>query len=516
MAEQDQNTPPNGDIISEKETEVSSTPPKPMSRAREISAIIILCLTQLLTQAGLGQVLVPLHIIGREFGTEDPAQLSWYAAAYSLTVGTFILIAGRWGDVYGHRLLVVVGYTWFGVWSVIAGCSAYSDQIMFDVCRALQGIGPAIVLPNSIAIISNMYPPGFKKNLVFSLYGATAPNGFLLGACFSSLLAKFAWWPWAFWIMGICCVLAAIATQFVVPIQDSDRRTDRNIPGQLDPWGSITGVVGLILVNFAWNQGPAVGWSTPYTYFLLIIGLLILVLFFVIELRTSHPLVPIRSLSKETLYVLACIAGGWSCFGIFIYYICRFLIVLRGHSILSTVAQLAPCGISGLFAAFSNSILLPRLGPEYVMFIALLAFLVGSILVATAPVGQTYWIQTFLSVIIMPWGMDLSYPAGVIIMSSATPREHQGVAASLMNTVVNYSISIGLGIAGTAESRVNSGGLDILKGYHAAYYVGIGLAAVGWLVSLNFVLSSYREKMKMKMKVQEKESGVEDDKEVES
>lgn len=82
-------------------------------------------------------------------------------------------------------------------------------------------------------------------------------------------------------------------------------------------------------------------------------------------------------------------------------------------------------------------------------------------------------------------------------MSNATPREHQGVAASLMNTVVNYSISIGLGLAGTAESQVNSTGLDILKGYHAAYYVGIGLAAVGWLVSLNFVFSSYRAKMKM-------------------
>lgn len=403
MFETDEN-PSNGDISPEKPTELPASP-KPISRAREIAAITILCLTQLLTQAGLGQVIAPLHIIGRHFGTEDPAQLSWYAAAYSLTVGTFILIAGRWGDVYGHRLLVVIGYAWFGIWSVIAGCSAYSDQIMFDICRALQGIGPAIVLPNSIAILSNMYPPGFKKNMVFSLYGATAPNGFLLGACFSSLLAKFAWWPWAYWIMGIFCVLAAIATQLIVPTQDSDRRTDRHISGQLDPWGSITGVVGLVLVNFAWNQGPVVGWSTPYTYILLIIGLLFLVLFFFIELRTSHPLVPIRSLSKETIYVLACIAGGWASFGIWVYYTWQFSIVLRGYSPLSVVAQFAPCGISGLIAAFSNSFLLTRMGPEYVMFIALLAFMVGSIMIATAPVGQMYWIQTFLSVIIMPWGM---------------------------------------------------------------------------------------------------------------
>lgn len=405
MTQQDENLSNGGDLALE-ETKISTTSyRKAISRAREISAIIILCLTQLLTQAGLGQVIAPLHIIGRDFGTDDPAQLSWYAAAYSLTVGTFILIAGRWGDVYGHRLLVIIGYTWFGVWSIIAGCSAYSGQIMFDICRALQGIGPAIVLPNSIAILSNMYPPGFKKNMVFSLYGATAPNGFLLGACFSSLLAKFAWWPWAYWIMGITCVLAAIASRLIVPLQDSDRRTDHDTPGQLDPWGSITGVVGLVLINFAWNQGPVVGWSTPYTYVLLIVGLLTLGGFFYIELHTSHPLLPIRSLSKETLYVLACIAGGWSCFGIWVYYSWQFSMVLRGYSPLSAVAQFAPCGISGIIAAFSNSFLLTRMGPEYVMFFALLAFTVGSILMATAPVGQTYWIQTFLSVIIMPWGM---------------------------------------------------------------------------------------------------------------
>ena len=76
-------------------------------------------------------------------------------------------------------------------------------------------------------------------------------------------------------------------------------------------------------------------------------------------------------------------------------------------------------------------------------------------------------------------------------MSNATPREHQGVAASLMNTVVNYSISIGLGLAGTAESQLNRGGTDILRGYHAAWYIGIGLAGLGWAVSLHFVVSGH-------------------------
>ncbi len=72
------------------------------------------------------------------------------------------------------------------------------------------------------------------------------------------------------------------------------------------------------------------------------------------------------------------------------------------------------------------------------------------------------------------------------------PKEHQGIAASLVATVVNYSISIGLGIAGTVESHVNNGGQDLLKGYRGALYAGIGLSGMAVLLSLLFVISEGR------------------------
>jgi predicted MFS family arabinose efflux permease len=91
----------------------------------------------------------------------------------------------------------------------------------------------------------------------------------------------------------------------------------------------------------------------------------------------------------------------------------------------------------------------------------------------------------------MPFGMDMSFPAATIILSDAVKKEHQGIAASLVNTVVNYGISIGLGFAGTVEVNINPGGTSpeaILKGYRAALYLGIGLSVLGLLVSLCFLL----------------------------
>lgn len=112
----------------------------------------------------------------------------------------------------------------------------------------------------------------------------------------------------------------------------------------------------------------------------------------------------------------------------------------------------------------------------------------------TAPVGQSYWYQAFWSSVITPWGMDMSFPAATLILSNAVAKEHQGIAASLINTVVNYSISVGLGLAGTVEVHVHRGadsGADILKGYRGAWYTGVGLAGLGLGLSIIYLARSY-------------------------
>lgn len=155
---------------------------KAMSSIHEIAFVTIICSAQLLTQSGLAQSIAPLHIIGKSFGTSDPAQLSWYPAAYSLTVGTFILPAGRFGDTYGHKKLFVIGWLWYCVFSLLAGFSIYvqaaglQGAVFFCVCRAFQGIGPALMLPNGLAILGRTYEAGKKKNMAFALFGASAPS----------------------------------------------------------------------------------------------------------------------------------------------------------------------------------------------------------------------------------------------------------------------------------------------------------------------------------------------------
>ncbi|KAI4741733.1 hypothetical protein E4T50_07881 [Aureobasidium sp. EXF-12298] len=126
----------------------------------------------------------------------------------------------------------------------------------------------------------------------------------------------------------------------------------------------------------------------------------------------------IIALSKESILALTVIAAGWGSFGVWVYYLWNFIEVIRGYSALAACAQNAPVAISGLLASVATGILLSKTKVSNVLLLATLFFLIGQILIATTPIDQVYWAQTFVAIIIMPWGMDLSFPSGTIILSN--------------------------------------------------------------------------------------------------
>lgn len=441
------------------------------------------------TEAGLGNVQTIVHVLGRDFGLSD-AQLPWLIAGYSLTVGTFILPSGRFGDVFGYKRMLLSGFVWTALWSLVLGCSVYSTHVLFTVARVFQGIGPAMMLPNALAIFGATYAPGKRKNMVFAIFGACAPTGSVIGSAFAGLFAR-AWWPWTYWAFALYLFLLAAIGSYAIPAPPKESRfahmSAREQMANLDLPGAVAGVTALVLFNFAWNQAPLVGWNTPYVYICLILAFLFLPLFFYIELRSAAtPLLPFTALTPDVAFVLASVACGWACFGIWYYYTWQFAQVIRHASPLLSTAWIAPVVPSGILAALATGAFIHRVGPPPVMLLALTCFTVGTVLIMTCPVDQSYWAQFFVCTLVTPWGMDMSFPAATLVLSDRVSKEHQGIAASLVNTVVNYSISLGLGFAGTVEVYVVGGGTapeDVLRGYRAAWYMAVGLAGLGMIVS---------------------------------
>lgn len=386
--------------------------------------------------------------------------------------------------------MLLFGFLWMAFWSLILGCSAYSNHVLFTFARVFQGIGPAIMLPNGLAILGATYSPGRRKAMVFAVFGACAPTGSILGSAFAGLFVRI-WWPWTYWAFAIYLVVLTVVGLWMIPDPPKKTKFSHISLGEqiknLDLLGALTGVTALVLFNFAWNQAPLVGWPQPYVYICLILSFLFISMFFYIELRVAKtPLIPFDALSTDVAFVLACVGCGWACFGIWYYYTWQFAQMLRHASPLLSTAWISPVVPSGILAALVTGLVIHRVGPPPVMMLALTCFTVGTVLIMTCPVDQTYWGQFFFCTLITPWGMDMSFPAATLILSDAVSKEHQGIAASLVNTVVNYSISLGLGFAGTVEVYVVDGGTaprDLLRGYRAALYTAVGLSALGLVIS---------------------------------
>ncbi|EGW32389.1 uncharacterized protein SPAPADRAFT_55850 [Spathaspora passalidarum NRRL Y-27907] len=466
-----------------------------ISTFREILFMIFMCMSQLITQAAVAQTMNTSIQISETFNVGDqPGEISWFSAAFSMTVGTFILISGRIGDMYGYKKLFIIGYVWFGVFSLMCGFAGLTTStVFFDIMRAFQGIGPAIMMPNTQALIGSFYPESKKKNICMACFGAVAPSGFILGALFSGLFTVKVWWAWSFWVCGIIGIALAVAAFWVIP-----KRIGVKSQGSFDYLGSIFGVSGLIFINFSFNQGPNVGWEKPYVYVLLIVGFLCIGVFYFVETKVKDPLVPPSVLKGDTGFILGCIAAGWSCFGIWLFYMFRWaLLVDESGPIMAAVLNITT-GPMGFIAAIGTAILLTKIPSAVVMFLAMIAFLVGSVLMGTRPVGQIYWAQKFVSLIIQPLGMDMSFPAACILLSSALPRRQQGIAGSLVSTFVNYSISIGLGFAGTVERyttlHMEPGLPTTIHGMRNAFYMGMGLAGLGVVLSTVFIFIQLRNR----------------------
>lgn len=469
----------------------------------EISTVYMICLAQFLAQGGVLMALSTKNIILQSFNDPnfDHSQAVWFMGSFALTVGTFILISGKIGDVFGLKLVFVVGWVWVSILSIITGFSYYSKSVIFFIiCRALQGIGFALILPCGMGILGTLYPNGERKNIAFGCVGALGPSGAFFGAFMAAVIAQLAWWPWVFWIMGIVAAIGAVISYWVIPMELTNKEcSTREKLRRIDTYGSLTGVAGLVLLNFVWTQGPVVGWGTAYIIILLVVSLALTGIFFYLEVKVIEmPLLPAGVFNRKIGLCLLCLGLGWGSFGIWQYYYWSLLLDLRHYTpIHGGLTYLTFC-IMGIIAALLCGFIMSRTSPSYIISFASIAFMCGCIMLSVTPVKESFFRMSFGQLFILVWGMDLSFPAASLILSDNLPIEQQGMAGLLVTTVTNFSVSLILGISSTAEIEVFRRTGDTLLSYRAALYLGIGVSGLGVLCSFVFIYQQLKESKQIK------------------
>lgn len=406
----------------------------------------------------------------------------WPAAAFALITAAFLLPFGRLSDKYGAYPIFVFGLVWFCVWSVVVGFS--TNELMLDFCRALQGLGPSAFLPSGVALMGNMYRPGPRKNLVFSLYGGSAPLGFFFGIFVAGLTGQFLRFGWYFWIGATLLFTTTVAAILTIP---NDSREHKKV--EMDWLGAALIVSGLILVVFALTDsaGAPDQWRTPYIYVLLIVGSLLLGLAVYVEgFVAKNPLLPFDLFCIPYINPLfIALFFSYGCLGIFLLYGTLYMQDIMGATPLQISAWYSPMCVGGILISILGGYFLHLVPGTLLVVLAGLGWAVPSILFAVAPVGANYWAYVFPSMICATIGIDITFNVANIFITTNLSSKRQGLAGALINSLLYLGIAVLLAFAGFVQAKTAALGLK--RSYQSVFWYQLACAATALFIMAGFV-----------------------------
>src|SRR5579862_6501346 len=263
------------------------------ARSHKGIALFLLCLVQFMVVLDIAIVNVALPSIktALDFGETS---LSWVINAYTLTFGGLLLLGGRMADLIGRRRIFIAGLILFA--GASAACGFANSETTLIAARAIQGVGAALVSPAALSILVTTFEEGPERNKALGIWGAIAGSGGAAGVLLGGALTSELNWSWIFFIN----VPVGVAVVGLTPFLLRESRAELG-HHHFDVAGAVSITGGLMLLVYAMTHAAQHGWGTAESIILLAVSAGLLAAFFVIETRSSAPLLPLRIFRLRTL-----------------------------------------------------------------------------------------------------------------------------------------------------------------------------------------------------------------------
>ena len=435
------------------------------------------------TQLDVTIVNIALPKIGADLHA-DVAGLQWVVDAYTLAFAVLMLSAGALGDRLGTRRMYAAGIVLFALASLACGLAL--DATMLIAARAVQGIGAAAMLPNSLALLNQSYghDPKLRARAV-GLWTAAGAISIAAGPVVGGVLIAAFGWRSIFLVNLPICVAGLLATLLWVPRSGSARKiaqgvasaTTTAIPRGIDLSGQALAIVALTAFVAAVIEWRPLGLSHPLVAGGFILALLAAGAFIVVESRVAAPMLPLSLFSKRTFNaaVLFGICVNLTYYGM-VFVLSLYLQRVRGYTPLQAGLAFLPLTGGFLLSNVASGWVVGRFGVRVPMIAGAITAGLGYGLLHFVD-ASTPLIGLLLPFLLIPSGMGLAVPAMTTAVLASVEAQRAGTASAVLNTARQAGGAVGVAAFGALAS--GAAATQIVAGMQAATAISVGLLVVG-------------------------------------
>ena len=400
----------------------------------------VLCVPLLIVSLDNTVLNVALPTLVRDLHASD-TQLQWIVDAYVLVFGGLMLVSGSIADRVGRKRTFLAGLAVFATCSTWAALS--NSSAMLIAARASMGLGATLIMPATLAIITNTFTDRGERQRALGVWAGTTGAGVALGPIVGGLLlAHFAWGS-VFLINVPIALLGLVAGISLVPNSRNDHAE------RLDLAGSLLSVLGIALVLWAVIEAPVHGWTSSEVLGAGVGGVVILAGFVGWESHTSHPMLRLRFFRRLGFSgaIASTATMSFALMGM-LFVLTQFLQFQLGYSALQAGIRMLPAAGAIAFVAPLSAIVVRRLGTKLTVALGLALVAGGLWQISGATVTTTYS-GVVAGAVMIGIGAGLVMPASTGSLMGTLPLEHTGVGSATNGTFLNIGGALGVAILGS-------------------------------------------------------------------